>query len=45
MLERKIESRVAVMKVVFSLAEPHKWPQRGCSGMCSAKRVRGRVQN
>lgn len=44
-LERKIESRVAVMKVMFSLAEPRKWPQRGCSGMCLAKGVRGRVQN
>lgn len=36
---------MAVMKVMFSLAEPLKGPQRGCSGMCSAKGVKGRVYN
>lgn len=44
-LERKIESRIVVMKVMFSLAEPLKGPQRGCSGMCLAKGVKGRVYN
>jgi len=44
-LERKIESRMVVMRVVFSLAEPLKGPQRGCSGMCLAKGVKGRVYN
>lgn len=44
-LERKIESRKLVMKVMFSLAEPLKGPQRGCSGMCLAKGVKGRVCN
>lgn len=34
---------MAVMKVMFSLAEPLKGPQRGCSGMCLAKGVKGRV--
>jgi len=33
------------MRVVFSLAEPLKGPQRGCSGMCLAKGVKGRVYN
>lgn len=33
------------MKVMFSLAEPLKGPQRGCSGMCLAKGVKGRVSN
>lgn len=36
---------MAVMKVMFSLAEPLKGPQRGCSGMCLAKGVKGRVYN
>lgn len=31
------------MKVMFSLAEPLKGPQRGCSGMCLAKGVKERV--
>lgn len=44
-LERKTESRMVVMKVMFSLAEPLKGPQRGCSGMCLAKGVKGRVYN
>lgn len=44
-LERKIESRMAVMKIMFFLAEPLKRPQRGCSGMCLAKGVKGRAYN
>lgn len=34
---------MAVMKVMFSLAEPLKGPQRGCSGMWLAKGVKERV--
>lgn len=36
---------MAVLKVMFSLAEPPKGPQRGCSGMCLAKGVKGRVSS